>query len=109
MPAMAATGGPLRLRSPDKVIGIDAIQNPRVQVLSNALTRALNDVALLDHLPEADVAARASVEAALLVAPLLNASPAPLPLAATAALVALGPLSPTKQWRRGEERLKYCE
>ena len=68
----------------------------------NLLTRALNDVALLNHLPESDVAARASVEAAFLVALLLNASPVPPSLAATAALVAIGPLPPPKQWRRGK-------
>ena len=82
----------------------------RVQVGNpNSLTRALNDVALLDHLPESDVAARASVEAALLVALLLNASPVPPSLAAAAALVAVGPLSPPKQRRRGEERFKCGE
>ena len=65
----------------------------------DALTRALNDVALLDHLPEADVAARASVEAALLVALLLDAPPAPPSLAAAAALVAVCPLPPPEQYR----------
>ena len=58
------------------------------------LTWALLLVALLDHLPEADVAARAAVEAALLVALLLDAPTAPVPLAAAAAPAAARPLTP---------------
>ena len=63
-------------------------------------TWALDDVAVLDHLPEPDVAVRAAVETALLVALLLDAPPAPLPLAAAAALVALRPLRPPSAHER---------
>ena len=68
-----------------------------ISVVPKKLTGAVLEVALLDHLPEADVAARAAVEAALLVALLLDAPPAPVPLAAAAAPAAVRPLPPPWQ------------
>ena len=51
---------------------------------------------------------RAAVETALLVALLLDAPPAPLPLAAAAALVALRPLRPPSRAHARTEDIR-CE